>query len=449
MAVTEDVWPSVHPAAPSRLDETGLTEELVTGLVLKSLHTHGTATGTELAKRLGLVFGAIEPILESLKVQFFCEIVGGAMISGASYRYRLSEAGHQRAAGFLRQNSYCGIAPITLQQYRRYMDEFTRSARQVATNEQVRDAFSHLVVEEAVLDELGPAINAGHSIFIYGPPGNGKTVMAEAVRTLLVGVIAIPHALEVDGQIIRFFDPAVHEPVAPSGREADFGDRDDRRWIVCRRPMVSVGGELTLEALGLAFNPRSGVYRAPIQALANGGVLVIDDFGRQRCAPRDLLNWWMVPLESRVEYLMLQSGEKVEMPFLALVIFSTNLSPAELVDEAFLRRIQYKIYAQNPTVEGFIRIFERCCHDRGIPFERPLVEALIENFYRPRGIELRPASRAISSIRRSRWPATTVSRASSHPSCSRPCARAISSMPSRLTPDAAGRARLASRMLNT
>ena len=153
--------------------------------------------------------------------------------------------------------------------------------------------------------------------------------------------------------------------------------------------MVMVGGELTLEALGLAFNPRSGVYRAPIQALANGGVLVIDDFGRQRCAPRDLLNWWMVPLESRVEYLMLQSGEKVEMPFLALVIFSTNLSPSELVDEAFLRRIQYKIYAQNPTVEGFIRIFERCCRDRGIPFERPVVEALIENFYRPRGIELR------------------------------------------------------------
>ncbi len=153
--------------------------------------------------------------------------------------------------------------------------------------------------------------------------------------------------------------------------------------------MVSVGGELTLEALGLGFNSRSGVYRAPIQALANGGVLVIDDFGRQRCAPRDLLNWWMVPLESRVEYLTLQSGEKVEMPFLALVIFSTNLSPAELVDEAFLRRIQYKIYAQNPTAEGFIRIFERCCHERGIPFDRSLVESLLADFYRPRGIELR------------------------------------------------------------
>ena len=200
--------------------------------------------------------------------------------------------------------------------------------------------------------------------------------MAEAVRTLLSGVIAIPHAIEAHGQIIRFFDPAVHEPVALPERGGHAGERYDRRWIVCRRPMVSVGGELTLEALGLAYNPRSGVYRAPIQALANGGVLLIDDFGRQQCAPRDLLNWWMVPLESRVEYLMLQSGEKIAMPFVVLVIFSTNLRPADLVDEAFLRRIQYKIYAQNPTVEGFIRIFERCCHDRGIAFERPLVESL-------------------------------------------------------------------------
>jgi hypothetical protein len=258
-----------------------------------------------------------------------------------------------------------------------------------ATHDQVRQAFSHLVIDEAVMAELGPAINGGHSIFIYGPPGNGKTAMASAVHALLGGAIAIPHALEVDGQIIRFFDPAIHEPIALSDLDDQFGERCDGRWIVCRRPMVSVGGELTLEALALSYNSRNGMYRAPIQALANGGVLVIDDFGRQRCAPRDLLNWWMVPLESGVEYLMLPSGEKFEMPFLALVIFSTNLSPADLVDEAFLRRIQYKIYARNPTVEGFIRIFEGCCSDRNVAFERPLVEALIDGFYRPRRIELR------------------------------------------------------------
>jgi predicted ATPase with chaperone activity len=387
--VTDGTASSARPPAPTTLEETGLTEDLVTGLVLKSLHAGGPTTGLELSKRLGLVFGVIEPILGFLKTQLLCEIVGGGMIGGATYRYRLSDAGHQRARSFLQHNSYCGIAPITLDQYRRYMDQFNRSMSRGATNEQVRDAFSHLVVAEAVLDELGPAINAGHSIFIYGPPGNGKSAMAAAVRTLLGGTIAMPYALEVDGHIIRFFDPAIHEPIPASDLDEQLGERYDGRWIVCRRPMVSVGGELTLEALGLSYNARSGMYRAPVQALANGGVLVIDDFGRQRCAPRDLLNWWMVPLESGVEYLMLESGEKFEMPFLALVIFSTNLSPSDLVDEAFLRRIQYKIYARNPTVEGFIRIFERCCDERGIAFQRPLVEDLIDAFYRPRRIELR------------------------------------------------------------
>jgi len=380
---------SPFPIAPATLEETGLSQELVTGLVLKALHLFGEATGHELSKRLGLVFGAIEPVLESLKAQQLCEIMGGALIGGASYRYRLSDAGHERAVAYLARSYYTGTAPVTMRQYRRYMDEFMRLASREATNQQVRDAFSHLVIEESVLDQLGPAINSGHSIFIYGPPGNGKTAMAKSVRTLLGGVIAIPHALEVEGQIIRLFDRAIHEPVAEVARDEFSADRLDRRWVLCRRPMVSVGGELTMEALGLGYNTRSGVYRAPIQAMANGGVLLIDDFGRQRCAPRDLLNWWMVPLESRVEYLMLQSGEKLEMPFAALVIFSTNLRPAELVDEAFLRRIRYKIWAENPTVDAFIRIFERCCEERHIAFDRTMVEALISSFYRPRRIELR------------------------------------------------------------
>src|SRR5262249_16808204 len=173
-------------------------------------------------------------------------------------------------------------------------------------------------------------VNSGHSIFMYGPPGNGKTVMSRSIRTLLSGTIAIPHAIEVAGHIIRFFDPAVHEPVARA--EPPRADpQHDLRWIECRRPMVAVGGELTLEELSLVHNPRSGGYRAPVQMLANGGVLLIDEFGRQRCHPRDLLNWWMVPLESGVEMLSLVSGEKVEMPFFPLVIFSTNLRPSELV----------------------------------------------------------------------------------------------------------------------
>ncbi len=388
MGPSQDRSPAPYPVAPATLEEAGLGAELVGGLVLKTLHSVGEATGHELSKRLGLVFGAFEAVLQSLKSQLLCEIVGGTF-GGASYRYRLTEAGRVRAAAAFERNHYSGAAPVPLPQYRRYMATFMRSVPRRVTNQQVREAFSHMVIGQGVLDQIGPAINSGHSMFIYGPPGNGKTAMAKSVRTLLNGLIAIPHALEVDGQIIRLFDPDVHEPVRLPDRGEYETERPDSRWVICRPPMVSVGGELTIDRLGLAYNERSGVYRAPVQTMANGGVLLIDDFGRQRCAPRDLLNWWMVPLESRVEYLMLQSGENVEMPFVALLIFSTNLKPADLVDEAFLRRIQYKIYAENPNAEGFIGIFERCCQDLGIPFERELAEALIDSIYRPRRIELR------------------------------------------------------------
>ena len=199
-------------------------------------------------------------------------------------------------------------------QYRRYMQDFVASAPRTATRERVREALSHLVVSQPVLDQLGPAINSGHSMFVYGPPGNGKTVIAQAIRKLLTGEIAIPHAIEVEGAIIRLFDPVNHEPIddAVDERERlDLSLRHDRRWVRCRRPMVMVGGELTLTALDLSYNPTTGFYRAPVQAVANGGVLVIDDFGRQQCAPRDLLNRWIVPLESRVDYLTLQIGPEV------------------------------------------------------------------------------------------------------------------------------------------
>jgi hypothetical protein len=269
------------------------------------------------------------------------------------------------------------------------MDRFLNAAALMVTADDIRAAFSQLVVSDRVLDEIGPAVNAGQSIFLYGPPGNGKTVMARTIRTLLTGTIAVPQAIEVGGQIIRFFDPAVHEAVAWPDADDQSGPRYDGRFVLCRRPMVAVGGELTLEALELAYNPRSGIYHAPVQALANGGVLLIDDFGRQRCSPRDLLNWWMVPLESHIECLTLQSGEKLEMPFHPLVIFSTNLNPSELVDEAFLRRIRYKIYAESPSASEFAEIFQHCCKDRGIPYDRGLVVELIEGFFRVRRIELR------------------------------------------------------------
>jgi predicted ATPase with chaperone activity len=267
-----------------------------------------------------------------------------------------------------------------------------KTTPRTATRDRVREAFSHLVISQQVLDQLGPAVNAGHSMFVYGPPGNGKTVISQAIRKLLEGEIAIPHAIEVEGAIIRVFDPVNHEPIEagdPQEESLDLGLRVDRRWVRCRRPMVMVGGELTLDALELSYNPSTGFYRAPVQAIANGGVLVIDDFGRQQVAPRDLLNRWIVPLESRVDFLTLQSGQKFEVPFMVLVIFATNIKPSDLVDEAFLRRIHYKVFAESPTVAEFMQIFENCCRDRGVTFDRTLVQNLLQDYYRPRKIPLR------------------------------------------------------------
>ncbi len=377
-----------YPLAPKTLEDAGLSFEFVTELALKTLHRAAGLSGAELARRLGLNFTVIEPSLDVLKLQHQCEITGGPL-GGSSFRYRLTEAGHAGATAALERNQYVGAAPVPIDQYRRYMEDFQRSAQRTVTADQVAAAFSHLVVSDRVLNEIGPAVNAGQAIFIYGPPGNGKTVMARAIRDLLPGAIAIPYALLAADSIIQFFDPAVHEVIPWPHVDEDAELRFDRRWALCRRPMVAVGGELAIDALSLAYNSRSGIYHAPVQALANGGVLLIDDFGRQRSSPRDLLNWWMVPLESRVESLPLASGGKVEMPFLPLVIFSTNLKPSELVDEAFLRRIQYKIYAENPSVESFIKIFERCCQERDIPFDRRLVVDMIDRFMRPYGIELR------------------------------------------------------------
>ena len=378
----------VMPLAPMTMEEAGLNLDLLTQLVLKHLHFSGELRGSEVAERLGVSFSVVEPPLDFLKGQHQVEVAGGAITGAASYRYRITDAGRTRVALFLQTNQYVGVAPVPYEQYRRYMENFIASAPRTATRERVREALSHLVVSQPVLDQLGPAINSGHSMFVYGPPGNGKTVIAQAVRKLLSGEIAIPHAIEVEGAIIRLFDPVNHEPIAEveDGEQLELSLRHDRRWVRCKRPMVMVGGELTLPALELSYNPTTGFYRAPIQAVANGGVLVIDDFGRQQCAPRDLLNRWIVPLESRVDFLTLQSGQKFEIPFGVLIVFATNIKPSELVDEAFLRRIRYKVYAQGPTVPEFMRIFENCCRERKLRFDESLVERLLTEYFEPRKI---------------------------------------------------------------
>ena len=390
-AVADPIEVLPRPPAPMSLEEAGLSLDLVLQLVLKTLHFSGELTGSDLARRLGLEFPVITPALDLLKAQHQIAIVGGGIVGGASYRYRITDNGRTRAALFLETSHYVGTAPVPLAQYQAYLKAFRAAAPKGAQRQQVRDAFAHLVISDAVLDQLGPAINAGHSMFVYGPPGNGKTVISQAIHNLLEGSIDIPYALEIEGAIVRLFDPVNHEPLDSD----DDGDSltslmaGDRRWIRCKRPMVMVGGELTLDALELSYNPTTGFYRAPVQAIANGGVLVIDDFGRQQCSPRDLLNRWIVPLESRVDFLTLQSGQKFELPFMTLIVFATNIRPAELVDEAFLRRIQYKIFAESPTVEDFKKIFAGCCRDLGATADDGLVEQVLLQYYRPRKIALR------------------------------------------------------------
>jgi predicted ATPase with chaperone activity len=292
---------------------------------------------------------------------------------------------------FLEQSRYVGVAPVPLRQYREYMEKYRAAAPRTVNRDRVRDSFAHLVISQKVLDQLGPAVAAGHSMFVYGPPGNGKTVIAQAIRNLLDGEIAIPHALEVEGQIIKFYDPVNHEPLDAAAPDIALmrGIQPDDRWVRCRRPMVMVGGELTLEALDLAYSSTMGFYTAPVQAMANGGVLVIDDFGRQHCSPRDLLNRWIVPLESRVDFLTLQTGQKFDLPFMVLVVFATNIRPAELVDEAFLRRIHYKVFAESPTRADFNQIFENYCRDRNLTYDPAMVDHLLTSYFRPRGIQIR------------------------------------------------------------
>jgi SpoVK/Ycf46/Vps4 family AAA+-type ATPase len=271
---------------------------------------------------------------------------------------------------------------VPLVQYRTYFDALRATGRRKVKPEQVREAFSHMVLSERILDEIGPALSSGRAMFIYGAPGNGKSAIASGLRHLLPGIVAVPHALEVQGTIVRVFDRGLHEPLSDDDAEGLAIELDsDRRWVACRRPRVTAGGELTLESLELSFDERLGYCQAPLQLVANGGVLIIDDFGRERCAPRDLLNRWMVPLESGVDFLTLRSGLKFELPFLIFVAFATNVTPSDLVDEAFLRRVHYKILAESPTAEDFARIFENYCEECNLSFDPRLVERLLSGYY--------------------------------------------------------------------
>ncbi len=366
---------------PAVLEQTGLDLSFIADLALKTIYYQTGITAQALADALCLPhFHVVERALAMLKREELIEVTGSQGFGELAYQYVVTPKGANRAHDLLDRNAYVGPAPVTLEAYCDMVRQQTIQATRV-TQIDVRRATADLVVGDAVLDAIGQAVNTGRSLFLFGDPGNGKTALAERIAHLLGGHVLIPHAVLVHGQIIKVLDLQNHEPVAAPGAKTEV----DRRWVLCKRPVVMVGGELTLTNLDLVYDPVSKVYEAPLQMKASNGMLLIDDFGRQQVRPQDLLNRWIVPLEKRVDFLTLHTGQKIEIPFDELIVFSTNLKPRDLVDEAFLRRIQNKIQIGNPTVDQFREIFRRQCDLLGVPFDQQgLVYLLREHYVKPR-----------------------------------------------------------------
>jgi predicted ATPase with chaperone activity len=371
------------------IEDTGLNLITISDLALKVMYFGGVMTGAKVADIIKLPFtGVVDQAMEFLKREKFIEVKGQGGLGEAAFQFMISSKGIEKAREVLERSQYAGAAPVTLDQYIDAM-RAQRRGRISANPEVMKKALGHLVVSEAMYGKIGPAVNSGKSIFLYGPPGNGKTTISEAVGRVVLGAdIWIPYAFDVDGQIIRVFDNVNHVVLetaesesAGQGRSTQTGVKRDPRWIRIRRPCIIVGGELTLDGLDLIYDNTNKYYEAPYQVKANGGMFLIDDFGRQQVRPRDLLNRWIVPLEKGVDYLTLATGRKIEMPFNVLIIFSTNLDPADLVDEAFLRRIRHKIEIGDPSWDDFREIFRRACEAKRVPFDEKGLAYLQQEWY--------------------------------------------------------------------
>jgi len=377
------------PAMPATLEDTGLSVGQVEQLLVKTLY-NGELTGLGIADQMRLAYPILEPLIERLRAELLIEVRGAAATGTSSYRYALTDLGRARAQKYLEASLYVGPAPVPLAKYVAYMSDLM-AARGYMDRDRLAQGFGHLIISDKVLEQLGPAVNAGKAVFLYGAPGNGKTVIAEGMGRTLGGDMFVPHAIDVDGHVITMYDPIIHHAVeSESGTSSVIIQKtEDRRWVRIRRPVVMVGGELTLDMLDLRFNPLSKFYEAPIQLKANGGVFLVDDFGRQKQRPQDLLNRWIVPLESRIDFLTLHTGKKFQVPFDVLSVFATNLDPDSLADEAFLRRIPYKIPITDPSLEEFTAIFELNCRRRKMRFHGVMVAYLMRRHYAPVGRALR------------------------------------------------------------
>ena len=398
------------PPPPSSLEDAGLSEELVGGLVLKALHARGSALGIDIFDTLALPMSMLDEVIEPLQARRLIEVHATKGPRRGEWVFRLTDAGRARAAEELEMCRYLGPAPVPFDQFRRWT-ELQAVRRTRVSDERLKEAMDGIVLPDAMLDLLGPAVNSGRSLFLFGGPGNGKTLLAERIARLFGEPYYVPHSVLMDDSVMLVHDPVhhhfggvEHEP-SPSPRDGGTASaaegkalppgilrtlpNHDRRYVEARRPVVVTGGELTLEQLDLQWDPARRMYQAPPQLKAAGGVLVVDDLGRQKVPVRDLLNRWVIPLEHRRDHLTLASGRTIVVPFDCFVIFSTNLKPRTLGDEAFLRRIHYKIELPNPGRAEYSEIFRSCCAERGIAFYQAAVDYVFDTFYEKQAIEPR------------------------------------------------------------
>jgi predicted ATPase with chaperone activity len=391
---TNAVSPKVDafvPPVPRTLEDAGVNEALIEELILKTLFTRGEVIGRELASILGLKFSVIEARVDFLKRQRLIEVKGSLGFGNVSSVFVISEAGRARARECLERNQYVGAAPVPISQYADGVRK-QRCKSGWLTQEALRDAYRGMIVSPDILAQIGPAVNSGKSFLMYGQAGNGKTYLAEALFRVDSTPIYVPYAIECQGMIIKLFDPVYHhaiEQVEDPILSVTSDAQHDGRWVRCRRPFIVTGGELTIGMLDLGYNAITKVYDAPFQLKANNGIYLIDDFGRQRTSPAEVLNRWIVPMDRRVDYLSFQTGGKVEVPFETFLIFSTNLHPEKLGDEAFMRRIQYKMFLRSPATEEFVDIFQSFCASQGLECPMPLLEGFIEKHYRATGKKFR------------------------------------------------------------
>ena len=369
------------PAAPKSLYQAGVSDSFVEELICKFLLARGETSGRDISDQIKLPFAIVEEVVGRLKKEQILSYVGQSTMN--DYICKLSEMGRERALRFTRICTYYGSAPVPLRDYLHAV-KLQSLEKQHPCEDDLRHAFSDLLINKAMFTRLGPAVNSGKGMFLYGYAGNGKTSIAERITAAFGKYIWIPRSLLLDSDVVRLYDPMVHVDAPIESKKGLLASQEiDNRWVRILRPTIVVGGELTMEHLEINFNHITGISEAPVQLKSNCGTLVIDDFGRQRISVTELLNRWIVPLEKRFDFLRTSNGKKIQLPFDQLVIFSTNLEPKDLVDDAFLRRIPYKIEVPNPTREEFTELFGIIAGKMGFEFHKDMIDTLIERHYVP------------------------------------------------------------------